>query len=82
MILLHTGYDGVVGYEIMKHANRVNSVLFIGVFPFKRNVTYLQCVYISSSMWCNECAMLPCMRAFLHVSLGCRRLAVLVGVWL
>ena len=66
MILLH---DGVVCYEIMKHANRVNSVFCIDVFPFKMNVTYLQCVYISSSMWCNECAMLPCMRAFFYMCL-------------
>ena len=41
MILLHIGYDGVVCYEIMKHANRVTSVIYIKVFPFKINVTYL-----------------------------------------
>ena len=55
MILLHTGYDGVVCYEIM---NRVNSVFCIEVFPFIMNVTYLQFVYIGSRKWCNECAML------------------------
>ena len=48
MILLHIGHDGVVCYEIMKHANRVNSVLCIDFFPFKIDVTYLQRVYISS----------------------------------
>ena len=45
MTHLHIGFDDVVCYEIMKHANRVNS---IAVFLFKMNVTYLQCVYISS----------------------------------
>ena len=35
-------------YEIMKHANRVNSVFCIDFFPFKMHVTYLQRVYISS----------------------------------
>ena len=64
----------------MKHANSVNVVLSIEVFPFKMNVTHFQCVYISSRMWCNECAMLPCMLAFVHVSLGCRRLTVMFGV--
>ena len=77
MILLHIGYDGVVCYEIMKHANRVNSVFCIEVFPIKMNVTFL---YISSRMWCNECAMLPCMQAFVHVSLGGRRMTVLFCV--
>ena len=48
MILLHIDYDGVVCYEIMKHANRVNSVFCIDLFPFKMHVTYLQRVYISS----------------------------------
>ena len=48
MIVLHIDYDAAV-YEIMKHANRVNSVLCIDLFPFKMHVTYLQRVYISSS---------------------------------
>ena len=39
MILLHTGYDGVVCYEIMKHANRVNTVFCIDFIPLM-NVTY------------------------------------------
>ena len=81
MILLHMAIM-VVCYEVMKHGNRVNSFFCIEVFPFKMNVTYLQCVYISSRMWCNECTMLPCMLAFLHLSLGCRSLTVLVGVML
>ena len=35
-------------YEIMNHANRVNSVFCIDFFPFKMHVTYLQRVYKSS----------------------------------
>ena len=44
MILLHIGYDGVVCYEIMKHANRVNSVFCIEVFAYKMNMTYLNII--------------------------------------
>ena len=48
MILLHIEYDGVVCNVIMKHANRVNSVLCIDFFPFKINGSCVQRVYISS----------------------------------
>ena len=44
-------------YEIMKHANRVHSVLCIDFFPFKINGSCLQRVYMSN-------AKLPCMIAF------------------
>ena len=63
MIVLHIDYDGVVCYEIMRDAYRINSVFCIDFFPFKMNRSYLQCVYISSR-WCNECAKIPCMLAF------------------
>ena len=48
MILLHIEYDGVVCNVIMKHANRVNSVLCFDFFPFKINGSCVQRVYISS----------------------------------
>ena len=49
MILLHIDYDVVECFsdEIMKHANRVNRVLYIDFFTFKMNGSYLPCVYIS-----------------------------------
>ena len=47
-ILLNIGFDGVVCYEIRKHANGV--VFCIDIFPFRMNVTYFQCVYINSSI--------------------------------
>ena len=83
MIVLHIGYDGVVCYQIMKYAIRVNSAFCIAVFPFRMNVTYLQYVFIISRKWYNEYTMLPMyMLVFVHVSLGCRRLTVLFDVFL
>ena len=50
MILLHIEYDGVVCNVIMKHANRVNSVLCIDFFPFKMNCNVCTLVVDSGAM--------------------------------
>ena len=55
-------------------------MLHIYIYITKETLLFMlvQCAYIhvSSRICCNECTMLPCMLAFLHVSLGCRRLTV------